>query len=348
MFGPNVEKINLSSEAERREVNSFLEGFGLILDKDVDYTLVMRDEQENIKATCSKAGNVFKCFAVSEDLRGENVTSTLITRLIDKMFEQGIYHSFLFTKPDKSKIFESLNFRKVCQVEKAVLLEYGITNISKQIGKLMNNNHLDSSVEKGAIVMNCNPFTLGHRYLVEKAASMCEQVLLFVVEEDKSLFPFKTRLKLVQEGVKDLKNVKVLPGTEYIISSATFPSYFIRKSDDRTRAYQTMDCSIFGQYFCKDMNITKRFVGDEPYCNVTNSYNETMKEVLPAYGVQVVEIERKKNDDEFISASRVREFIRNGELAGVRELVPESTWEFLNSKEGQVIVEKIKNTNSPH
>ncbi|MDF2881961.1 MAG: citrate lyase ligase [Clostridiaceae bacterium] len=348
MFGLQLEKINLNNSRDREEVDKFLQKFNLILDKDVDYTIVLRDQQNEIKATCSKAGNVFKCFAVSEELRGENVTSTLITELVNIMFEQGIYHSFIFTKPHKAKVFETLNFSAICETENAVLLEYGISNINKYLNSLIKQYNLNTDIAKGALVMNCNPFTLGHRYLVEKASAQCEQVLLFIVQEDKSLFPFRERYNMVKQGVRDLENVKVIPGGQYIISKATFPSYFIRKEELRTKAYEEIDASIFGRYFCSKLSINKRFVGCEPYCNVTNSYNETLKRILPKYGVELIEIERNKYEQNYISASMVRQLIREDKLNEARYLVPEVTWKFLNSKEGEEVLDKIKKSNSPH
>lgn len=348
MYDLKLQKINLKNEEEKNEVYKFLESFGLILDKDVDYTVVFRDGNNVIKATCSKAKNIFKCFAISEDIRGENITSSLISNLVDKLFEEGIYHSFLFTKPDKVKIFTSLNFNLIYKEENAALLEYGIYNINKALDKMIAKYEIDITTEKGTLVMNCNPFTNGHRYLVEEASKKCSEVIVFVVEEDKSLFPFNDRYSMVKEGLSDLKNVKVIPGSEYIISSATFPSYFIRKEDERLKSYENIDCNIFGEYFCKKLNIIKRFVGEEPYCNVTNTYNNTLKEVMPKYGVELVEIERKCYEDNYISASKVREFIKNDQMDQVKNIVPEVTWKFLNSNKGKEIREKIQRSNSPH
>lgn len=348
MFGLQLEKVNLNNSRDREEVDKFLKKFNLILDKDVDDTIVLRDEQKVIKATCSKAGNVFKCFAVSEELRGENVTGVLITELVNIMFEQGVYQSFIFTKPDKAKVFETLNFSIICETENAVLLEYGISNINKYLSGLVKQYSINTEMKNGALVMNCNPFTLGHRYLIEKASAQCEQILLFIVQEDKSLFPFKDRYSLVKQGVSDLPNVKVIPGGQYIISKATFPSYFIRKEELRTKAYEEIDASIFGRYFCSKLNINKRFVGCEPYCRVTNSYNETLKRILPQYGVNIIEVERSKYKENYMSASMVRQLIREDKLKEAKYLVPEVTWQFLNSKEGEEVLDKIKKSNSPH
>lgn len=348
MYGLRLGTINLKNEEERMKVHKFLEEFGLKLDDDVDYTLVVKNDDEQIKATCSKAKNVFKCFAVSDDLRGENITSTLITSLTDKLFEEGMYHGFIFTKPDKEKVFTSLNFKVICRAKDAIFLETGIYDINKALDKMIKQNDIDTSIEKGAIVMNCNPFTNGHRYLIEQASKQCNEVLVFVVQEDKSLFPFSVRYNLVKEGTEDLKNVKVIPGGEYIISSATFPTYFIREADTRVKAHAEIDVGIFGSYFSEKFNIKKRFVGEEPYCKVTNVYNETMKEILPDYKVELIEVKRKESDDGFISASKVRNLIKEDKFEQVEKLVPKVTWEFLNSEKGKEIREKIKASNSPH
>lgn len=348
MYDLALQKVNLVIEYERREVYNFLKSFDLTLDEDIDYTVVLRDSTGNIKATCSKAKNVFKCFAISEDLRGENITSYLISNLVDKMFEEGIYHSFVFTKSKNINIFTSLNFKLIYEFQGTALLEYGLYDINKALNDMAKKYSIDEKTPKGSLVMNCNPFTKGHRYLIEQAAKECEQVLIFVVQEDKSLFPFEDRYSILKEGVMDLNNVIVIPGGEYVISSATFPSYFIRKADERLRAYENIDCGIFGKYFGSRFNITKRFVGEEPYCSVTNSYNQTLKKVMPNYGIELIELERKKYNSDYISASKVRELIRLDKIDVVQNIVPEVTWKFLKCNKGKEIVEIIKSSNSPH
>lgn len=348
MYGMELQRINLNNTDDRNEVQSFLQNFDLKLDDDVDYTIVLRDESGSIKGTCSKAESVFKCFAVSEELRGEGITSTLISNLIDRLFEEGKYHSFVFTKPDKVKVFSSLNFKLIYKVENAALLEYGMYDINKSLNDMAEKYNIDSSIEKGALVMNCNPFTLGHRYLIEQASKSCSEVLVFVVQEDRSLFPFDIRYKIIKEGILDLKNVKVIPGGEYVISSATFPTYFLRDEGIRHKAYAELDAGIFAKYFCSKFNIVKRFVGEEPYCISTRAYNEVLGKVLPEYGVKLCEIERKKLHDEFISASKVRELIRNDRIKEVKAYLPDATVNFLDTEQGMKIIEKIKESNSVH
>ena len=58
-----------------------------------------------------------------------------------------------------------------------------------------------------AIVMNANPFTLGHLHLVEKASKENDILHLFIVSEDKSIIPFNERKQLIMEGTSHLKNI---------------------------------------------------------------------------------------------------------------------------------------------
>lgn len=347
MDGLQIYNIDLTNEKEKDEVRDFLKKFQLNYEDNVDYTIIAR-KSGNIAATCSKSKNILKCFAVAPELQGEGITATLITALIDKLFEEGIYHSFIFTKPKNIDIFASLNYKLLYEAEKVALLENGIYNIDSYINKIIKKEDIDIREASSAIVMNCNPFTKGHEYLIEKASTLSKQVLVFIVEEDKSLFPFKARYDMVKKGTAHLGNVKVIPGGEYIISQATFPSYFLRQEDDMLKAYTSIDAGIFGRYFCKKLNINRRFVGEEPYCKVTNAYNEALLKELSKFNVELTKIPRKEMEEEAISASRVRRLIKEGNLKMIKDLVPKVTWEFLNTNEGEEIVERIKESDSPH
>ena len=352
MYGVNTERVNLNNRVEREEVETFLQGFNLLLDQDVDYTIIIRDGASHgasIVATCSKAKSVLKCFAVIEDLRGEGITAILISNLIDRLSSQGIYHSFIFTKPAKAHIFSALNFKLIHRNADVALLENGIYDIHKAIEE-MKNRYSIGDAEKAALVMNCDPFTLGHYYLIEEASKNNQEVLVFIVEEDRSLFPFRSRYEMVCKGVAHLKNVKVLPSGEYIISSVNFPSYFIKEEVVRLRAYAELDASIFGKYFCRRLNITERYVGEEAYCTVTAAYNEALKKVLPTYDVEVTQIPRKSFGDVAISASRVRNLlkVRDVHSQELNNLLPEITLDFLNTSLGREIVEKLKSSDSPN
>lgn len=348
MSSITLNPINLNNEQERSEINAFLLRSGLTLDGDVDYTVEARSGGALI-GTCSKAGRVIKCLAVSPEHRGEGLSAELVKTLIDRLFEEGIYHYFVFTLPTNTCLFKSLNFKMLYKGDHAALLEGGIISIEQRLNKLKSQAGLDNQSDRIALVMNCNPFTLGHRYLVEQAAASGKEVLLFVVEENRSLFTFSDRMEMVRRGTAHLPNVTVLPGTEYIISNATFPSYFLRQADERTAAYMEMDASIFCAWFSRIFGITARYVGEEPYCDVTLSYNNTLKRVLGAAGLSLVEIPRISKDSAPISASQVRQLIRDGQDESMKALVPESTWRYIfETPEGREAAGRIRTSDTPH
>ncbi len=335
----SAESINLKSKYETDEVRKFLERFSLKYE-DVDYTVVIR-ENEEIIATCSKRDNVLKCFAIDENYQGLGLSNTLVSKVTEKLNLEGKYHSFIFTKPENQYLFEGLAYKNIFTTDKVSLLESGNKNINSSLDRIIKEYNIDTNKEYAAIVMNCNPFTLGHRYIIETASKENENVIIFVVEEDKSVFPFKERFNLIKEGTKDLENVVVVPGGEYIISSATFPNYFLKKNDDALKEYTKVDCNIFGKYFVPKFNIIKRYVGTEPHCEVTNTYNETIKEVLPKYNVEIELITRKEIESDAISASRVRYLLKQGDFESVKKLVPKTTLDFLLSEEGERIISNL-------
>lgn len=181
----------------------------------------------------------------------------------------------------------------------------------------------------GSIVMNCNPFTLGHRYLIEQALEQCDYLVVFVVQEDKSVFPFDDRLRLIDEGTADLNNVIVVPSGRFVLSSLTFSEYF-NKSELQDRIIDTsLDVTVFAREIAPCLHITKRFAGEEPYDQVTRQYNEAMHRILPEYGIEFIEIPRKERDGEAISASRVRASLERKDFNEIKSLVPECTFRYL-------------------
>lgn len=335
----NVESISLKSKYEVNEVEKFLEKFNLKYE-DVDYTVVIRENEEVI-ATCSKKENILKCFAIDESYQGLGLSNNLISKVTEKLFLEDIFHSFIFTKPENQFLFEGLAYKNIFTTDKVSLLESGNKNINSTLDKLKKEYNIEDDKEYATIVMNCNPFTLGHRYIIENACRENENIIIFVVEEDKSVFPFKSRFKLIKEGTKDLDNVVVVPAGEYIISSATFPNYFLKKNDNALKEYTKLDCNIFGKYFASKFNIVKRYVGTEPHCEVTNMYNESIKDILPNYGVKVEIIDRKEVDEDAISASRVRKLLKERDFDKIKKLVPKTTLDFLLSEEGEKVISKL-------
>ena len=185
----------------------------------------------------------------------------------------------------------------------------------------------------GGIVMNCNPFTKGHRYLIEHAASQVDRLYVFVVEEDKSFFKFNDRFEMVKQGSADLNNVVVVPSGKFIISALTFPEYFMKDYVKEKNFDVTMDLEIFCKYIAAPLNIKKRFAGQEPFDPVTSNYNENMHKILPLYGMEFCEIPRLAIDDEHvINATEVRRLLKEGNLNVIKEYVPETTFNILRDK----------------
>ena len=181
----------------------------------------------------------------------------------------------------------------------------------------------------GAIVMNCNPFTKGHRYLIEEARKQVDFLIVFVVEEDGSYFSFHERYSMVCEGVADMDGIMVVPSGGFILTKSTFPQYFVKEIDENIERNTENDIRLFAEEIASRLNITHRFVGEEREDIVTRTYNDTMNRVLPEYGIQFIEIPRKKCNEHAISASLVRKYLENGNWDKLVKLVPETTKLFL-------------------
>ena len=315
---------------KRKKLEEFLAKQDLRYDQQIEETVNLVDGDGNIAATCSLHANVLKCIAVSDQYQGYGLSPRVVTLMINRANEKGIKHLFLFTKPKNYQMFNDMGFYPITQTEDILLMENDRGGIDKYIDGLPKG---ENSENAGAIVMNCNPFTNGHRYLVETAAAQCDTLHLFVLSEDKSEFPAGVRYELVKKGVADIPNVIVHQTSDYLISSAVFPTYFIKDISKAEDANCILDLKIFCEHFAKKMNISKRFVGTEPTCQVTNAYNQQMKQVLSSYGIEVVEIQRKEFDGRAISASVVRDYLHNGDVESTKNLVPPTTYEYLE-KEG--------------
>ncbi len=315
---------------KRKKLEEFLARQDLRYDEQIEETVNLVDGDGDIAATCSLHANVLKCIAVSDKYQGFGLSPRVVTLMINRANEKGIKHLFLFTKPKNFQMFSDMGFYPITQTEDILLMENERDGIKKYIDSLTKG---ESSDNIGAIVMNCNPFTNGHRYLVETAANQCDTLHLFVLSEDKSEFPAEVRYDLVKKGVADIPNVIVHRTSDYLISSAVFPTYFIKDISKAEDANCILDLKIFCEHFAEQMNISKRFVGTEPTCQVTNAYNAQMKQVLSSYGIEVIEIQRKEFDGQAISASVVRDHLHKGDIEGTKNLVPPTTYEYLE-KEG--------------
>ena len=186
--------------------------------------------------------------------------------------------------------------------------------------------HLNTTPPRGGVVvMNCNPFTLGHRYLIEQAAKQVERLYVMVVREDCSLFAYTERKAMVEQGVADIENVSVIDGSDYAISRATFPTYFLKRLDDAADTQMLLDLDLFRRHIAPALGATVRFVGTEPTDQLTRRYNQLMHEALK----DVREINRLEKDGNAVSASRVRKAMEEGDMNTIRQLVPPTTLPYI-------------------
>jgi len=306
----------------------FLARAGLDADGSVERTALVWDG-EALVATGSRQGNLLKCIAVDAARQGEGLTATVLTALRQDAFEAGHTHLFLYTKPQNRFMFSELFFYPIAQTSKVLLMENRNGGIRDFIASLPAD---DTVRNAGAVVMNCNPFTNGHRYLVETAAKECERLYVFVLSEDKSRFSAEDRLAMVRLGTADLSNVTVLPTGPYLISSATFPTYFLKEREKAGEIQCLLDIEVFVRYYAPHFRITRRYVGTEPLSQMTNQYNSALKSNLPERGIELVEIPRLEHSGVPVSASKVRALIDAGDAESVRSLVPTTTYDYLQAK----------------
>lgn len=306
---------------------TFLARADLEADTNVEATVLVWDGEDLI-ATGSRQGNLLKCIAVDALRQGEGLTATVLTALRQDAFQAGYRHLFLYTKPRNKYMFSSLFFYPVAQTDTVLLMENEPKGIVQFLDRLPV-THTDGRI--GAVVMNCNPFTLGHRYLIESAAKQCDHLYAFILSEDKSQFSAADRLELVKQGTQDIPNLTVLPTGPYLISSATFPTYFLKEREKAQTVQCQLDIEIFTKYYAPRFGITDRFVGTEPLSAMTDQYNQALKAFLPEHGIRVQELPRLETDGQPISASRVRSLLGTGQAEVLRTLVPETTFTYLNT-----------------
>lgn len=309
--------------------NQNITGFAKSEINAVDHTYIWQNEKQQIIATGSIAGNILKYIAIAPQYQAAgSMFNIVISYLINQASFLGKFHLFVFTKPQYVKSFEYVGFKLLAEVKNGAVLENGTPNIDIYIKDLP---HVDDQKQKkiAAIVANANPFTLGHRYLIETASHENDVVYVFVVSQNASLFTYKERFELVKKGTQDLQNVMVVPGKEYMVSYATFPAYFLKDDQNVGRYQAQLDAMLFKKKIAPPLNITCRYLGSEPYSKTTDVYNEELLKILPPQ-VQVKIIKRMRNKDEkIITATKVREAIANNDFTIIKSLVPSTTFDFI-------------------
>jgi [citrate (pro-3S)-lyase] ligase len=316
-----------------KKVKEFLDSVSLDLSPDIELYVSAKENNEMI-ACGGLSGKILKCIAVAPHKRGEGLILTVMTHLLNAAFQKGRKELFLFSKPRYIDFFQECGFKLIERYKDDVILMENSHNIENYKQELFSLYKEGSII--GSIVMNANPFTLGHQHLVNEAAKRSDWLHLFVVKEDASEFKFKDRIALIKKGVAHLSNVTVHEGSEYIISKSTFPTYFIKDKGKVNDLHARLDLRIYKNHIAPALGITHRFVGSEPYCKVTNNYNKNMKEILEkeddSPAIKVVEMPRIEVLQKPISASHVRALLKEENYKELSMIVPKSTMEFLMSE----------------
>lgn len=343
-----ISQIYPSDKRANDEVDALLISEGIRRDANLDYTCGMYDDEMHIIATGSCFGNTLRCFAVSHEHQGEGLMNSIVSHLIEFQFSRGNTHLFLYTKCNSAKFFGDLGFYEIARIDGQIVFmenrKTGFQNYLRTFAKdaLPEGLTAETPTRKiAALVMNANPFTLGHQYLVEKAAVENDLLHLFIVSEDASLVPFKIRKQLVMKGTAHLKNICYHDSGPYIISNATFPSYFQKDENAVIESHAMLDLTVFTQ-IAKVLGITRRYVGEEPTSLVTGIYNRIMSEKLPEQGIECIVVPRKTCEDTPISASNVRLALQNGDYDTLSKLVPQTTLDYFKSPEAIPVIERIR------
>lgn len=334
-----ISQVYPSDKRALAQIEALLEQEGIRRDRNLDYICAMFDEDYQVIATGSCFANTLRCFAVDQAHQGEGLLNQVITHLMEVQYSRGNSHLFLYTKISTAKFFRDLGFYEIARVEdKLVFMENRRNGFSDYLARLSKSR---TDGVNGALVMNANPFTLGHQYLAETAAAQCDTLHLFIVSEEASLVPFPVWKQLVSDGVAHLPNVICHDSGPYIISSATFPSYFLKDAEDVITSHAMLDLAVFVR-IAEALSISCRFVGEEPFSQVTGIYNQVMAQRLPHAGIQCRIVPRREADGTPISASAVREYLKTGQFDRLERLVPASTLDYFRSPEAEPVLERIR------
>lgn len=343
-MGLYLAEITRSDRTALDQMAQLLEREGLRPDRNLDYSCGLYDGDGRLLATGSCYGQTLRCLAVSSEHRGEGLMNTLVSHLVERLVGQGCSHLFLCTKSGNAAVFRDLGFFEIVRSEGGVsLMENRRSAFSDYLRALASSR---CSGKSAAVVMNANPFTRGHRHLLERACAENDAVHLFLLSEEAGPIPFSVRRRLLLAGIADLSKVVYHESGPYLISAASFPSYFVKDDDAAILAHAGIDLQVFVR-IAEVLGISARYVGEEPASHVTMLYNCVMKRALPRYGIVCREIPRLSVGGSVVSASSVRQAIHDGDLASVRPMLCESSLRYWDSPEAAPVIAAIRQMEQP-
>ena len=318
------EIVTLSPGRDGLKVEALLQKNGLRLARGLT-VLLGAVEGETLVGCAGRRENVIECAAVEPSAQGEGILAALVTRLVTDIRLLGYEGAFVFTKPETAPKFCSLGFCPVAETRDAALLYSRRNAVETWAAGL---TPPSGGLPRGCVVMNANPFTRGHRYLIERALDLCGGLYVLVVETEASRFSFPDRLRLVREGTADLNRLTVCGAGPFLISRATFPDYFLKRPGETARVHGELDAAVFAGRVAPALSVTARFLGSEPTDPLTAAYNGALLRTLPPAGISVTVLDRLRVNGAPVSAARVRALLDEGRWEALRPLVPESTFRF--------------------
>lgn len=339
-----VEKIYKSNTSKLEAYKKLLTEADLAYEEGADYLLGLFDDERELLAGASVHGNTLRGLVAKEDRQGEGLISQLISAIIQEQASRGIFRLFLYGKLEYLRLYRNLGFYPLAEAgSRMVFMENSKEAFSQYLAELVKETeaYLEqkelgsreqflkpsaaeaNGLSRGAIVMNANPCTLGHEALINYALANCDLLHLFILEDDVSEFSYSDRRMMLERVIADKTGVVLHGSSSYIISQASFPNYFLKSLTDSA----LMQAEIDAEIFCKisqQLGISKRFLGTEPYSELTASYNEVLTRVLTKHGIKVELMPRKVTPaGEAISASKVRQLIEKGRIEEALALIPE-------------------------
>ena len=326
----SVKRLWLTKDKQAyKQWSSLMDKADLNKSEELEYTVGIY-RKDTLVATGSYYRNILKCLVVCKEVQSENLLTEIVQHLIDRLIEEGTHHYFLYTKPKNGFIFHSLGFQTIIETPDILFMEQGVPNFQSYLSQL---KEAKKEGFGSGLVMNANPFTKGHQFLVESASKQSTQVYVFVLSEDRSEFSSEDRLEMVRQGVAHLSNVTVLKTNDYLISSATFPSYFLKDAavESVAKVQARLDAQLFKEKIAPILAINTRFVGEEPYSKVTNLYNQSMKEVFGT-DLELVILPRVSIHGEIISATKVREALKMHDDKRLIDYLPLTTYNYLKNQ----------------
>ena len=325
----DIHSLPLSSSHSLREAESFLKTCGISLEPSLSYMAVMRDNDFNIVAAGGLERDIIKCVAVADSHRGENLGVAMVSHLMNRALYDGASDIKVFTKPENLQLFRSMGFSDIGISSKAVMMESDRHALKRYCDLLAETaSAVAAGKRSGVIVMNCNPLTNGHMYLIRQAAARTDHLFIIPLSDNPAtLFSHARRREMLARATADMPQVTILPDSPSCISAATFPSYFLKRKSDASLAHINLDLDIFIRHIAPALGVAARFAGSEPLDPLTALYNERMGELLPEAGIEFIEIPRLADDcyGHAVSASRVRAHIAALEGIQALRLTPEAS-----------------------